>query len=266
MEFEKDLVLDETENMDETIEETEEVEEVEEPNEPEKLYTEEEFNARIDDIVSKRLARQERKLTKDFKDKLAKYEQLERVVNAGLGTSSIDEATENLSSYYAEQGVEIPSASHEYNDEDTKILAEYEAGKIKNLGLEEVDEELERLSQIGDMSTRDRLIFNDLLAYKKAEEGRHQLQELGVTDEVIESKEFKTFASRFKAETPMTEIYELFASTNRKPPAKIGSLKNGATEDVKQEYTPEEVDRLTEKDFDNPKVMEAVRRSMLRWK
>ena len=144
MDYENDLLLEEAENMEETIEETIEA------DEPEKLYTEDELNARIDDVVSKRLARQERKLNKQFKDKLAKYEQLGRVVNAGLGTTSIDEATENLSNYYAEQGVEIPSASTEYDEEDTKVLAEYEAAKIMNLGLEEVSEELERMSQIAD--------------------------------------------------------------------------------------------------------------------
>lgn len=260
MDYEKDLVLEETENMEETIEETE-------ADEPEKLYTEDELNARIDDIVSKRLARQERKLNKQYKDKLAKYEQLGRVVNAGLGTTSIDEATKNLSNYYAEQGVEIPSASTEYDEEDTKVLAEYEATKIKNLGLDEVNEELERMSQIADedLTEREILIYNNLVDFKKSEESRRELQELGVKDDVIDSAEFKKFASRFKEDTPMTEIYELFTATERKSPAKIGSLKNGSTEDVKQYYTAEEVDRLTEKDLDDPRVMEAVRKSMLRW-
>lgn len=259
MDYENDLLLEEAENMEETIEETIEA------DEPEKLYTEDELNARIDDVVSKRLARQERKLNKQFKDKLAKYEQLGRVVNAGLGTTSIDEATENLSNYYAEQGVEIPSAITEYDEEDTKVLAEYEATKIKNLGLEEVNDELERMSQIEDLSEREILIYNNLVDYVRAEEGRRELQELGVKDDVIDSDEFKKFASRFKEDTPMTDIYELFTATERKSPAKIGSLKNGSTEDVKQYYTAEEVDRLTEKDLDDPRVMEAVRKSMLRW-
>lgn len=259
MDYENDLLLEEAENMEETIEETIEA------DEPEKLYTEDELNARIDDVVSKRLARQERKLNKQFKDKLAKYEQLGRVVNAGLGTTSIDEATENLSNYYAEQGVEIPSAIAEYDEEDTKVLAEYEATKIKNLGLEEVNDELERMSKIEDLSEREILIYNNLVDYVRAEEGRRELQELGVKDDVIDSDEFKRFASRFKEDTPITEIYELFTATERKSPAKIGSLKNGSTEDVKQYYTAEEVDRLTEKDLDDPRVMEAVRKSMLRW-
>ena len=33
----------------------------------------------------------------------------------------------------------------------------------------------------------------------------------------------------------------------------------------KTEYTPEEVDRLTEKDLDNPVIFERVRKSMLKW-
>lgn len=266
MEYEKNLVLEETENMEDTIEETEL--EDEEVIEPEKLYTEDELNARVDEIVGRRLARQERKLNRKFEKDLSKYRQLERVVNAGLGTSDIEEATENLSSFYEEQGVEIPQEEHMYyTDEDTRVLAEHEADKIKHLGIEEVDEELERLSHTEHMSDRERLVLGDLLAYKRSMNGRQELQELGVKDEVIDSEKFKSFASNFKPETPMTKIYELFTATDtdKKKPAKIGSMKNGASEGIKQEYTPEEVDRLTEKDLDDPRVMEAVRKSMLRW-
>jgi hypothetical protein len=34
----------------------------------------------------------------------------------------------------------------------------------------------------------------------------------------------------------------------------------------KEFYTPEEVDRLSKNDYDNPKIMARVRRSMTRWR
>ena len=42
----------------------------------------------------------------------------------------------------------------------------------------------------------------------------------------------------------------------------MGSMKQSQGNVVKDYYTPEEIERLTEEDLDNPKVWEAVRRSM----
>ena len=48
-------------------------------------------------------------------------------------------------------------------------------------------------------------------------------------------------------------------------PQDIGAVNSASNKD-KDFYTPDEVDRLTDKDFDNPKIMERVRQSMLKWK
>ncbi len=51
-----------------------------------------------------------------------------------------------------------------------------------------------------------------------------------------------------------------------KVPVSTGDIKTTSTEE-KDFYTPEEVDRLTAEDYDkDPKLMERVRRSMLKWK
>jgi len=46
----------------------------------------------------------------------------------------------------------------------------------------------------------------------------------------------------------------------------IGSLKNGGQNEPKTFYTPEEVDRLSSRDLDDPTVFQNVRNSMRQWK
>ena len=42
----------------------------------------------------------------------------------------------------------------------------------------------------------------------------------------------------------------------------MGSMKSGQMNKVKEFYTAEEIERLTDEDLDNPQVWEAVRKSM----
>lgn len=48
-------------------------------------------------------------------------------------------------------------------------------------------------------------------------------------------------------------------------PPEIGGV-NGSSSKEKDFYTSEEVDRLTEKDMDNPRIRDIVRKSMLKWR
>lgn len=49
------------------------------------------------------------------------------------------------------------------------------------------------------------------------------------------------------------------------PPAEVGKV-NSNSKAEKDYYTPEEVDRLSEKELENPKIWEVVRKSMTKWK
>ena len=51
------------------------------------------------------------------------------------------------------------------------------------------------------------------------------------------------------------------AQKPKKNVEKMGSMKSGPVK-VKEYYTPEEIERLTDEDLDNPQVWEAVRKSM----
>jgi hypothetical protein len=87
---------------------------------------------------------------------------------------------------------------------------------------------------------------------------------MGVKEDVYTSQEFKDFASMFNAKTPITKIYELF-NRETKPKKEIrtmGSMKQNQTGGVKDYYSADEIDKLELEDLANPKVWEAVRRSM----
>ena len=112
MEDNNELVTDVTENVEEQATEelvegnTEPTEEIvsETVEEPAKKYT----DADVDDIVNKKLYRQKQKMERDFEKQMSKYKRAEEVLNAGLGTSNIEEATNNLSNFYKEKGIKIP--------------------------------------------------------------------------------------------------------------------------------------------------------------
>lgn len=62
------------------------------------------------------------------------------------------------------------------------------------------------------------------------------------------------------------EVMKAQADRNKKPtPPDIGGVDNSSSQE-KDYYSPAEVDKLTSKDYDNPKIMERVRQSMLKWK
>ncbi|MCQ2087690.1 MAG: hypothetical protein MJZ37_06450 [Bacilli bacterium] len=262
---EENLVLEDTENADElTAEET--VEEVVDTT-PEKIYTEDELNARVDELLSKKIARREAKIRKELEREYRPYKELGTVVNAGLGTDSIQDATSNLRDFYSKKGIEIPSQPT-YSDYDIKVLAQDEANNIIDMGFDEVVEEVDRLADIGvdNMTPRERQVFSVLAEYRTSEEKRKELASVGVSADVYESKEFKDFAAQFNQNTPISNIYKLYStSANAIKPEKIGSMKNGNTQEEKDFFTPEEVDKLTAEDYDNPQIFEKVRRSMAKW-
>lgn len=74
---------------------------------------------------------------------------------------------------------------------------------------------------------------------------------------------------KLKAQGVDTEIAFNAVNAKRKanevtPPPKAGKV-NAKTQGEKEFYTPEEVDRLTEKDLDDPKVYQRVMKSMTKW-
>ena len=264
--------MDETKNLAmesiaENVEQTTDESQVEQIAQPEKTYTEAEFNAKLDEVLGKKIARTTAKIRKEYEKK---YGELENVLRAGTGKEDVAEMTNTFRDFYTKKGIQIPTEPS-YSDRDIEVLARAEADDIINLGFEEVVEEVDRLADLGfdRMNPRERAVFKTLAEYRQKTERGKELSKIGVTEDIYESKEFKDFASKFGNGTSITEIYEIFNKMQpRKEIKTMGSMKNSTSADgtVKDFYTREEALQFTKKDFDkNPALFKAVEQSMLKW-
>ena len=255
MELNENLVTEVTENVEQTTEETVE--------QPVKTYTEDEVNQ----IVGKRLARREAKIRKEYN---RKYGELENVLRAGTGVEDVEGMTSTFRDFYQKKGIQIPTEPT-YSNRDIEVLARAEADEIISAGLEEVIEEVDRLADLGaeNMSPRERAVFKTLAEYRQNAERGRELSKIGVTEDVYTSKEFKDFAGKFSANTPVAEIYDIYAKTQPKKEIRtMGSMKTNSQPDngVKEFYTFEEASRFSQKEINsNPKLYDAIVRSMQKW-
>ena len=244
-----------TENVEQTTEETP------------KMYTEKELNARVNDIVGKRVARKEAKLKKEYE---AKFGDLTNVLRAGTGKESIEDITETFSQHYEKRGIEIPKKPT-YTSEDIAVLATVEAEEIIGEGYEEVVEETDRLASKGldKMTAREKAVFKRLAEHRKTAEETRELSKIGVTEEEYASGEFKDFAKQFNPSTPITKVYEIYRQTKpKKEITTMGSMKSSTVKDtgVKDFYSRDEALKFTKKDFDeNPALFKKVQESMTKW-
>jgi hypothetical protein len=240
-----------TENVEQTTEQTP------------KTYTQEE----VDAIVGKRIARKEAKIRKEYD---RKYGDLEEVLKAGTGKQSVEEVTDTFKQFYEKKGITIKKPT--YSDKDIEVLAKAEADDIIRGGYEEVVEEVDRLTEIGlqNMTAREKAVFKTLAEHRNRTETGRQLAELGVTEDVYDSKEFKDFANKFNPSTPIRDIYDIYAKTQPKKEFKtMGSMKNtvSANSEVKDFYSPEEAKKFSRADLDkNPALFAAIEKSMQKWK
>lgn len=237
-------------------------------NQPEMLtFTKEEFER----IVGEKKAQAARKAERDMKRKYAPQDRLISLLKSGTGKEDLDDVYASLSDFYGKQGV-TPAEKPAYSARETDILAAAEANDIIAGGYEDVVEELDRLAALGKdkMTAKEKAIFKTLAAHRQNEERSKELAELGVTDDVYNSKEFQELAAKFTSKTPIRDIYDIFVKMQPKKEVQtMGSVKNTGTADdgVKDFYTPEEARRFTKQDFDkNPKLFQAVLNSMPRWK
>jgi hypothetical protein len=261
----ENLVLEEgTENVEATA--TEEM--VEQVTEPEKVYTEEEFNNRLNDVAGKRAARKEAKVRKEYD---REYGELIDVLKAGTGfDGSVKEITANLKDFYGKRGVEFKQEPT-YSSKDMEVLARAEAEDVIRMGYEDVVEEINRYADIGieNLTAREKATLKILAEHQEKAEQSKELAKIGVTEDVLDSADFKAFASMFKSDIPITKVYEAYTKSQPKKEIKtMGSIKSTTadTNTVKDYYSYEEAMKFTKTDFDkNPALYEAVKNSMRKW-
>lgn len=246
MEENENFVTEEvTENVETTTEEIPAV----------KTYTQEE----VDAIVGKRLARKEARIRKEYD---REYGELVEVLKAGTGKENVGEMTDTFRDFYEKKGIPI-NKKPDYSEKDIEVLARAEAAEFINAGYEEVVEEVDRLANTKNLTARDKALFKVLAEHRQNEERTRELSSIGVTEDVINSAEFKDFASKFNSNIPMKDVYDIYRKTKPQKDIKtMGSMKQVQDRGVKDYYSPEEIERLTMEELDDPKVWEAVRRSM----
>ena len=252
MEHNENLVTEQvTEKVEQTTEQTP------------KMFTQEEVN----DIVGKAKARAKAKAEKEAE---RKYGRLTEVLEAGTGKKGVDELADTFTDFYGKKGIKIQKKP-QYSAEDIEVLAGAEADEIIRTGYDDVVEEVDRLTAIGadKMTDREKAVFKRLAEHRQNAERNRELSSIGVTEDVYNSQDFKDFANKFSATTPIRDIYDIYAKTQPKKNIKpMGSMRSGVVEDngVKDFYSFEEANKFTKKDFDkNPALYAAVQKSMLKW-
>jgi hypothetical protein len=256
MENNENLVIEQiAENTEQTAEQTP------------KTYTEEEFNAKLDEVLGKKIARKEAKIRKEYE---RKYGDLEEVLKAGTGKDNVVDMADSFRNFYRSKGINIPQKPM-YSDKDIEVLAKAEADDIIRSGYEEVVEEVNRLTDIGyeNMTAREKAVFKALADHRNDADRGRQLSKIGVTEDVYNSQEFKDFAKKFSASVPITEVFDIYSKSQPKKDIKpMGSMKSNYSADstVKDFYTRDEALKFTKADFDkNPALYKAVEKSMQKW-
>lgn len=252
------------ENNENLVEQTENVEQTTEQTQQAKTYTQEE----VDAIVGRRLARKEARIRKEYD---REYGDLVEVLKAGTGKQNVGEITDTFRGYYQRKGIKMREKPT-YTDEDIEKLARVEADEVIRGGYDDVVEEVDRLSKIGTdrMTAQEKAVFKTLAEHRQKAENGRELSKIGVTEDVYNSDEFKSFASKFNANIPITDVYDIYRKTQPKKEIQtMGSMKTDNSNDngIKDFYTVEEARRFTKQDYDkNPALFAAVEKSMQKWK
>lgn len=262
-------------NASEGVEEVQTTQEVDTDAEMEERINklaEEKAHKIAEDIVETRLIRDRVKREREEAGTKAKYQELETIMKTALGVDNIDDAITKSREFYKEQGIQIPEiVNKSLNERDEIVLAKADASDIIKLGKSEMEAEANRIAAIPESkrTLRDKTIFNDVCQELVKINDLDNLKNKGYDTSILEDKDFSTFRNQFNLNTPVSQIYEMYQQvkgTKPQQPRSPGSAKtNNSNNEIKDYYTPEEVRQFTEEDLDNPKLMEAIDRSMLRW-
>lgn len=253
-----------TEELEDKVKEVETAEPTEEVvgEKETKIFTQEE----VDKFVKDRLFRQENKIRDEYE---RKYSRVEEVLNAGLGTKDIGEATEKLTEFYKEQGIDIPEQKLTTRQE--RILAEAEANEIISDGYDELVKEVDKLANKGtnNLTSKEKIIFTKLAEERTRQEALKDLKSIGIGEDILNDKDFKEFSDKLNPKLSLKEKYEMYEKFKPKKKIEtIGSMKGTPSKDsgIKDFYSRDEALKFTREDFNKyPELFKAVEKSMAKW-
>lgn len=247
------------EQTNEPVEETTETIVEETTTEP--TYTESQMQERINSAVEKRIARERKKLDREYKESLSKYQELAYLTQQGLKADSLDDTLEKSREFYGKQGI-----TYVPNNEDDEIVGRAYAQEIisESDSTKELEDTAKRLMSKGNLSNRDKIILDNLNSEIETRKRIQTLESIGVTEEEYTSQGFKDFASKFSKETPIEEVYEIYKkNTDVKPVSNPGSMKSIPGKERKDFITEAEYNKMTEKEIEEN--MDLIRESMYKW-
>lgn len=267
----EDVQVGASEN-DEQIQET--TQEVESPTQEDiEKQIEEKANKLFEEKVEERLKRDRINREREQSKEISKLKQLQNVIMTGLGVENLDEAISKSSEFYKNQGINIPEYKQNlsYSERDEQILAYADAKEIIECGMQEMEKEANRIASIpsNKRTTRENTIFNELCKELVNRKDIEKLKSKGYDTEMLKDKNFIDFRQQFTINTPVEKIVDIYKQVNNfkvEKPKSPGSAKSTTTvKQIKDYYSPEDFDKLTDEELNNPKIMEVVDKSRLQW-
>ena len=226
------------------------------------------YQQEFSDMMKTRLDRQER----NFQKELSKYKDTENVLKSTLGASDIEEANKKLREYYENEGIKLPEVYKPgLSSREIEVLAKADAQDFINEGYDSMLNEANRLAakEYKNLNDRERIIFNTLAEELNKENFKRELLKVGAKEDVLNDKDFINFRNQFNSKTPIGDIYNLYLQTHnsKQKPTPMGSMKDTtAKKDIKDYYSPDDVNKLTDEDWAKPGVFEEALASMKKWK
>ena len=223
---------------------------------------EERANKLTEERIGKRLAREQKKYEKE----ISKYKQLGKIVESGLGVNNIDDAITQTRTFYQDQGIDIPDPNREWEE---KVLGKAEAEQLFDLGYEEMEAEANRLASQQKLSVRERETFNRLCEKLTQMNDERNLISNGVDSSILQNDDFNKFRSQFNSAVKIQDIYSMYQKMTgniKEMPASPGSAKTVTpVEQVKDYISPEDFDKLTDEQLNDPRIMAIVDKSRQSW-
>lgn len=226
------------------------------------------YQQEFSDMMKTRLDRQER----NFQKELSKYKDTENVLKSTLNASDIEEANKKLREYYENEGVKLPEVYKPgLSSREIEVLAKADAQDFINEGYDSMLNEANRLAakEYKNLNDRERIVFNTLAEELNKENSRRELLKVGAKEDVLNDKDFVNFRNQFNSKTPIGDIYNLYLQTHnsKSKPTPMGSMKDTtAQKEIKDYYSPDDVNKLTDEDWAKPGVFEKALASMKKWK
>lgn len=246
--------------------------EVEKEVQPEtKTYSQEEVDEMIKGIHEKnqkawdkRWGREKSKMEEGF----SKYKEASELIMKQTGANSIDDLLNNA---YQQYGVERPVTARSSKDEER--LGKLDAQDVLELDYEDILEEVNLLSDIKDRTPREEAKFVELGKYltekQKQDKLSKEIKENGFDEGVIQSDDFKNFASKFNENTSLKDIMDIYSSTKqpaKSKPFSAGSAKGTGVKEESEFFTEEEFRNLTAEDLKNPNIYRKAMQSRYNFK